>query len=237
MPGHRNNRVIYGCGFDGTTGSLSVQVCSFGDHGVQGHGVQGVQRRSRSGVQAFRRRSGPSRRSRRLQILPCSNGTRWADFAIVADTCAQIVGDRDGIENAHRAAMVAVAQRYEELDAWKLCAALRDEVFRLTQSGPVTGDSKFREQIRDSSSSAPRNIAEGFGRFKPRQFAYFVRIARGSLAETRNHLQDGYGRGYFSDDDARRLLALHKRASKVTTRFLAYLDSCDGQAPSDWDNR
>jgi hypothetical protein len=72
--------------------------------------------------------------------------------------------------------MVA-AQRYEDLDAWKLCAELRDEIFRLTQSGPVTGDSKFREQIRDSSSSAQRNIAEGFGRFKPRPFAYFVRIS------------------------------------------------------------
>ena len=132
--------------------------------------------------------------------------------------------------------MVGVAQHYEDLDAWKLCAALRDEIFRLTQSGPVTEDSKFREQIRDSSSSAPRNIAEGFGRFKPRPFAYFVRIARGSLAETRNHIQDARGKGYFSDDDAVRLLALHRRASKVTTRFLAYLDSCDGQAPTGWDN-
>ena len=45
--------------------------------------------------------------------------------------------------------------------------------------------------------------AEGFGRFKPREFAQFARITRASLLETRHHIQDGRTKKYFSEDDCR----------------------------------
>jgi len=89
---------------------------------------------------------------------------------------------------------VATAYRYEDLHVWQLAAALRDKVCDLTESGVASRDFDFRDQIRSSSSSAPANIAEGFGRFEPGEFAYFLRIARGSLLETRNHLQDARAR-------------------------------------------
>src|SRR3954470_275661 len=47
----------------------------------------------------------------------------------------------------------------------------------------------------DRSSSAPRNIAEGLGRFLPGDFAKFVRTARGSLVETQDHLDAALERG------------------------------------------
>src|SRR5262249_18276353 len=44
-------------------------------------------------------------------------------------------------------------------------------------------DFKHRDQIRGSSASAPSNIAEGFGRFSPAEFALFLKYARASLME------------------------------------------------------
>jgi four helix bundle protein len=93
---------------------------------------------------------------------------------------------------------------------------------------------KFRDQIRRSSSSPPANIAEGFGRFKPREFAHFTRIARASLLETRNHIDDARKKGYFSDTECTRLFELQVRATKATTGLLRYLDSCKGRAPTGW---
>jgi four helix bundle protein len=129
---------------------------------------------------------------------------------------------------------MAGARRYEDLDAWQLAKELRDEIFKLTETGPVARNLKFRDQLRRSSSSPPSNIAEGFGRFKPREFANFVRIARGSLLETRNHIQDGQTKKYFSEEDTNGLLKLHARAMIATTRLLRYLDSCKGKAPTGW---
>jgi four helix bundle protein len=129
---------------------------------------------------------------------------------------------------------VAGISRIEDLIAWQLSVQLRDEIFALTETGPASRDFKFRDQIRDSSSSVSRNLAEGFDLFNPRQFARHARIARGSLGETRNSLLEGRQRNYFSDADAERLLKLSVRARSATTRLLEYLVSCKGVAPTGW---
>jgi len=86
-------------------------------------------------------------------------------------------------------------------------------------------DFKFRDQIRDSSSSSTRNMAEGFGRYSPRDFAKFLRIARGSLMETHNSAGAGLKKGYFNAADTDRMQRLAARSSTATTRLIAYLDS------------
>jgi four helix bundle protein len=129
---------------------------------------------------------------------------------------------------------MATVRRYEDFYAWQLARDLRDAIFTLTETGPVLQNFKFRDQIRRSSSSPPANIAEGFGRFKPREFAQFMRVARASLSETRNHLQDGRNKKYFSEEDTERLLKLLARAMIAATRLLRYLESCKGKAPTGW---
>jgi four helix bundle protein len=130
---------------------------------------------------------------------------------------------------------VKSARRYEELVVWQLSARLRDAIFVLTKDGPASRDFTFRDQIRDSSSSAPSNISEGFAFYKPKLFARHLRIAIASLAETKNHLQDGAGeKRYFNQNEAARLIKLNERALKAAKRLLRYLDSCKGKPPTDW---
>jgi four helix bundle protein len=130
---------------------------------------------------------------------------------------------------------VSAVRRYEDLHVWQLASELRDAIFTLTETGPVLRNLTFRDQVRRSSSSPPANIAEGFGRFKPREFAQFLRIARASLIETRNHLQDGRTKKYFTEEDTEHLLKLQLRATIAATRLLRYLESCKGKAPTGWD--
>jgi len=119
-----------------------------------------------------------------------------------------------------------IATNHEELFAWKLSAGLRDEIIVAVDSGSAARDFKFRDQIKDSSASAPRNLAEGFYRFKPKEFAFFTRVARGSLGETKNHLSDGLQRRYFGDEDYRRLYNLACWSMATTTNLLTYLLTC-----------
>ena len=126
---------------------------------------------------------------------------------------------------------MAGVKAFEELDAWKLASELCDLVYAMTETGPASRDFKFRDQIRDSAASAPRNISEGFGRFKPRENANYVRWARGSLEETHNHLKHGHRRKYFEPAALQAAVKLVKRALGATTRYWQYLDSCDGEVP------
>ena len=129
---------------------------------------------------------------------------------------------------------MAVARCIEELVAWQLSVKLRDEILAIVKTGEAARNLSFRDQIERSTRSAPSNLAEGFAAFRPKEFAYFARIARRSLAETRNHLAEGRTRKFFSAEQEERLRRLALRAQKATTRLIRYLDSCKGRAPAGW---
>jgi four helix bundle protein len=124
---------------------------------------------------------------------------------------------------------MAGVRRFEDLIAWQVAVQLRNCVYLLTDQGTVLKDWKFRNQVRDAACSAPRNIAEGFGRFDPPEFARFINIARGSLAETQSQLIHGRDRGYFSEKDFTTAWRLACRALRASNRLHAYLRRCGGK--------
>jgi four helix bundle protein len=116
--------------------------------------------------------------------------------------------------------MAGVVREFRDLVAWQLSYQLKCEVFAFAAIGLTSRDFKYRDQIRDASASAPRNISEGFGRFRPLEFARFFEFARASLMETQNHLIDGRDRGYLNDSEYSRLMNLSRAALKTTTNLL-----------------
>lgn len=126
---------------------------------------------------------------------------------------------------------MAAARSFTELDAWKLSNQLKLGVYELIRIGAASRDFEFRDQIRNAAASAPRNIAEGFGRYVPREFAQYLRVANGSLMETSNHLQDGVDRRYFRPEQIGELQLLARRASAATTRLIKYLQHASPPNP------
>ena len=131
---------------------------------------------------------------------------------------------------------MAGARRFEDLLAWQLASELSAALSTQTDRGRASKDRIFCEQISRSADSGPANIAEGFGRFAPREFARFLRIARGSLLETRSHILKGISKGYFTEDEGKSLLHLQSRATGAVTSLMRYLDSCKGKSPTGWDH-
>ena len=111
-------------------------------------------------------------------------------------------------------------RRFEDLVAWQLAHQLSLEVFVATETGRAARDFRFRDQLRDSAASVGRNIAEGFGRSSPGDFARFLRMPRGSLAETRNTLIEGRERGYLTPALADRLLNLASATDRLTKNLM-----------------
>lgn len=111
----------------------------------------------------------------------------------------------------------------EEFDAWKLSWELKERVVAFTAMNPAARDCKFCEEILKAARSAPDNIAEGFYRFNPPDFANFVRAAKGSLGEVRNQLHHAHLRKYISDDEFDELRRLCQRAIGASTGLRLYL--------------
>ena len=115
------------------------------------------------------------------------------------------------------------ASSFSDLYAWKLSKELQRTVLSFLDRPPLARNFAFRSQLDDAVSSPPRNIAEGFGRFEAREFAHFLKVALGSLAETQNHLIDAQERGYITQDEQERCNVLAKRAIAATTKLRSYL--------------
>ncbi|MBI2828085.1 MAG: four helix bundle protein [Acidobacteria bacterium] len=107
---------------------------------------------------------------------------------------------------------MAGARHFRDLVCWQLARELKLALYQFVDTSQVKKDFKFCGQVRDAAASAPRNIAEGFGRRTHADFAHFLDVARASLGECQNHLQDAVDRGYLSPADFKTMNTLAERA-------------------------
>ena len=83
---------------------------------------------------------------------------------------------------------MATVTRFEDLMVWKKSRCLAAEVFRETAVPPLRRQSALEDQMRRAGVSIVSNIAEGFERKSPQDFARFLRYAQASCAELRTQL-------------------------------------------------
>jgi len=92
----------------------------------------------------------------------------------------------------------SISKSYTELEVWKKMRLLKIKIEGIAKIFP--GEEKFRltDQIIRSARSVNSSIAEGHGRYTFPDRIHFCIIARGSLAETYNHLIDAYDCKYIA---------------------------------------
>ena len=122
------------------------------------------------------------------------------------------------------------AKDFTEPIAWQRADELERFALEMIKRPTLAADETFCEQTSDCASSGPRNIAEGHGRFAPVQFANFIRIAIGSIQETRNQIIKAWQRGAITDDEKQAGLALSKRGLAAAVRLRHYLSSPEAKA-------
>jgi four helix bundle protein len=122
-----------------------------------------------------------------------------------------------------------MVSQHTDLDTWKLADELRDLIIAFTGREPASRDGRFCSQIRSAIDSACANTAEGFGRYAPSEFRQFLRIARGSLLETQDHLRSARKRGFIEDEAHEKMTRLAERSARANTRLQAYLRSREAQ--------
>jgi four helix bundle protein len=117
------------------------------------------------------------------------------------------------------------ASSFRELRAWQLAQAFKLGIYELIARKPLAADFPLCDQLREAAASAPSNISEGFGRFDPADFARLVKIAKASLIECQNHLQDAVDRGHISIEICRRHTTRSDEALREIAGLIDYLQS------------
>lgn len=97
-------------------------------------------------------------------------------------------------------------QRFTEIKVWQRSHALVLQLYRATAGFPADERFGLTSQLRRAATSVPTNIAEGSKRRTSAEYARFLNIAEGSLAETEYLLLLSRDIGYLSGDQAAPLL-------------------------------
>lgn len=133
-----------------------------------------------------------------MQVLSSGNEPLSADSAYLGPLCLEILDNSPGTAPAPDWGMVA--RRFEDLRAWQLARVFKLGIYQLIEGPPLSHDENLAGQLREAARSAVSQITEGFGRFDPLDFARFVKMARASLIECKNHLIDAVDRRLISED-------------------------------------
>jgi len=111
---------------------------------------------------------------------------------------------------------------FERLEVYRLSEAIADTVWAIVRTWPRFERLTMGRQLVRSADSVGANIAEGVGRGAVRDNQRFVRIARGSLYETKYWLRRAYRRDLLSPEEVDRLRPM---MDELAPRMNAYLNS------------
>ncbi len=120
---------------------------------------------------------------------------------------------------------------YRDLKAWQVAHELALEVSRLVEAFPRHERFELTSQLRRASLSVPTNLAEGQGRFGPRDALWFTRIAAGSLVEVDYLLFFAKEKGYLDPEIHDRLIVRRRHASRLINRLARSLQSAIPKRP------
>jgi four helix bundle protein len=116
-----------------------------------------------------------------------------------------------------------VASRsFEELRVYQAAEELADMVWCIVCKWDSLARDTIGKQIVRSADSIGANIAEGYGRGSFADNRRFVRIARGSLYETRHWLRRAFRRQLLTDEQ---IAVLRELVESLGPQLNAYLNS------------
>ncbi len=111
---------------------------------------------------------------------------------------------------------------FENLQVYQLAEKLADEIWGIVESWKPFARNTVGGQLVRAADSIGANIAEGTGRGSFQDNRRFVKMARGSLYETKHWLRRAYKRKLLTCEQVERLKPI---LNELSPRLNAYLKS------------
>jgi four helix bundle protein len=116
---------------------------------------------------------------------------------------------------------------FENLEVYQLAEKLADEIWEVVIKWPAFERNTVGQQMANAADSISANIAEGCGRFNYRDNGRFIKIARGSLYETKNWLRRAYKRKLLTESEVEKIKPV---IEELLPKLSAYLRSISKSA-------
>lgn len=113
--------------------------------------------------------------------------------------------------------------KFENLECWKLSLHITKLIYDVSAKRDFGRDYFLRDQVRRSIVSVSANVVEGFEKNNNNEFIRFLKIAKGSVGETRNHLYVALAVDYITQEEFDEINILLEKLSGQIGAFITYL--------------
>lgn len=115
-------------------------------------------------------------------------------------------------------------EKFEDIKAWQEARLLVRYIFDVINiNKTLQREFRFKDQLTSSAVSIMANIAEGFSRRSNREFAQFLFISKGSVAELQSHLYVALDQKFISKDSFDMLYKQLDKIARLLSNFITYL--------------
>ena len=112
---------------------------------------------------------------------------------------------------------------HKDLILWQKALDLAVLVHQSCTALPPSETYGLASQMRRAATSIPSNIAEGYARRSPKEYLYFLRVARGSLAELETQLLLAQRVSYLLENEVTGLLDRIEEIGRILHAVVAGL--------------
>ena len=113
---------------------------------------------------------------------------------------------------------------FRDMSVWQKAFALLRDVYKIIKTFPKEEKYALTDDLRRSGNSVVHNIAEGYGRFEPRDKSRFYKIARGSAYEAMSQILVAEAERYISSEKTEGMIIQYKRVIDELTALIRTLE-------------
>ncbi|MDP2981885.1 MAG: four helix bundle protein [Candidatus Latescibacter sp.] len=109
---------------------------------------------------------------------------------------------------------------FRDLLVWQKSIELVVEIYKVTKRFPNDECYGLTSQMRRCAVSIPSNMAEGYGRNSPNDFARFLQISTGSLFELQTQIEISHKLNYVTSNDFDALYESTREIERMLSSFI-----------------
>ena len=113
--------------------------------------------------------------------------------------------------------------RFEDLDIWKESLIITRNIYDLLAKKEFNLEFELKNQIKRAILSVSSNVVEGFEKNNNNEFIRFLKIAKGSVGETRNQLYIALVVRYITEQEFKKVNSDLESLAGQIGGFIIYL--------------
>ncbi len=110
------------------------------------------------------------------------------------------------------------------MSVWQKAFVLLRDVYKIARTFPSDEKFALTDDLRRSANSVVHNIAEGYGRFEPRDKTRFYKISRGSAYEAISQILVAESENYTTNEIAEDLIRRYKNVIEELNALIHKLE-------------